>query len=58
MNYLEIDNRFDSPSKVTEFAVGFLKTHEFPEEHVYMICPNNKLVMTSVFPSAADIEVT
>lgn len=49
VNYSEIDNRFNAPSKVTDFAVGFLKMHELPEEHVYMVCLNNKLVMTSVF---------
>ena len=39
----------NSPEKIARFAKDVLRIHEEPEEYLYMMCLNNKLVMTSVF---------
>ena len=45
----EVDRIMNAPYKVDNLARKFLKMHEDPEEHLYMICMNVKLAMTSVF---------
>lgn len=49
VNYSGMDNRFTSPDEIARFAKGFLRMHEDTEEHMYMLCLNNKLMMTGVF---------
>ena len=49
VNRPDLDKFMNSPEKIAKFATEYLRMHEHPEEHLYMICLNNKLVMTSVF---------
>ena len=48
-NYPGMDRFMNSPEKVARFAKDVLRIHEECEEYLYMMCLNNKLVMTSVF---------
>lgn len=48
-NYPGMDRFMNSPEKIARFAKDVLRIHEEPEEYLYMMCLNNKLVMTSVF---------
>lgn len=48
-NCPHIDKSINSPDKVLGVARDFLGMHEDTEEHAYMLCLNNKLVLTSVF---------
>lgn len=49
VNYPEMDRQMNSPEKVAKLAKDCLRIHENTEEYLYMICLNNKLMMTSVF---------
>lgn len=49
VNYPELDRQMNSPEKVVRLGKEFLRIHENAEEYLYMICLNNKLMMTSVF---------
>lgn len=48
-NYPGMDRFMNSPEKVARFAKDVLRIHEECEEYLYMMCLNNKLVVTSVF---------
>lgn len=45
----EVDRKMNSPEKVIGLAKQYLRMHEEPEEHMYMVCMNSKLDMTGVF---------
>ena len=49
VNYPEMDNMLNSPEKIVKLAKGFLRMHEETEEHMYMLCLNNKLMLTGIF---------
>lgn len=49
MNYPNLDRTLNSPEKVVRLAREFLRMHEDTEEYCYMVCMNNKLMMTGVF---------
>ena len=49
VNCPDVDRVINRPGKVENVARKFLRMHEHTEEHLYMICMNTKLVMTSVF---------
>lgn len=49
VNCQDIDNLLNSPEKVDRVARDFLHIHEETEEYVYLLCLNNKNVMTSIF---------
>lgn len=49
VNCPNVDKTMNSPYKLEKLATHFLKMHEHPEEHLYMVCLNTKLHMTSVF---------
>ena len=49
VNCPEVDKTMNAPHKLERLATHFLKMHEQTEEHLYMICLNTKLHMTSVF---------
>lgn len=49
VNCPDVDRVMNSPEKVEKLARNFLRMHEHTEEHLYMVCMNTKLVMTSVF---------
>lgn len=48
-NCPQIDKVMNRPEVVIQVARDFLRMHEDTEEHAYMLCLNNKLVLTSVF---------
>lgn len=48
VNCPEIERKLTSPDKVDRLARDFLRMHEEPEEHVYMLCLNNRNVLTAV----------
>lgn len=48
-NCPQIDRVMNRPDVVLQVARDFLRMHEDTEEHSYMLCLNNKLVLTSVF---------
>ena len=48
-NRPDFDRQMNSPDKIVAFAKEVLRIHENAEEYLYMICMNNKLMMTSVF---------
>lgn len=39
----EIEDACDSPSVIDQIMRDYLQIHKYPEEHVYMICTDNKL---------------
>lgn len=39
----EIGDACDSPSVIDQIMRDYLQIHKYPEEHVYMICTDNKL---------------
>jgi DNA repair protein RadC len=43
------NRQMNSPEKIAIFAKEVLRIHENAEEYLYMVCLNNKLMMTSVF---------
>ena len=49
VNCPEVDKTMNSPYKLEKLATHFLKMHKQTEEHLYMVCLNTKLHMTSVF---------
>ena len=49
VNCAGIDKTMNSPHKLEKLATHFLKMHTHTEEHLYMVCLNTKLHMTSVF---------
>ena len=49
VNCPEVDKTINSPYKLEKLATHFLRMHEQTEEHLYMVCLNTKLHMTSVF---------
>ena len=49
VNCPEVDKTMNSPYKLEKLATHFLRMHEQTEEHLYMVCLNTKLHMTSVF---------
>lgn len=49
VNCPEVDKQMNAPHKLEKLATHFLKMHEQTEEHLYMVCLNTKLHMTSVF---------
>lgn len=40
---LEIGDACDNPSVIDQIMRDYLQIHKYPEEHVYMICTDNKL---------------
>jgi DNA repair protein RadC len=49
MNYPELSHIIRSPEDAVEIGRGFMRIHEEPEEHLYMICMNTKNRVTGVF---------
>lgn len=49
VNCPEVDRKMNSPEKVIAVAKYYLRLHEQTEEYLYMLCMNNKLVLTGVF---------
>ena len=49
VNCPQVDRKMNGPDKIVRLATYFLKMQEEPEEHMYMVCMNTKLEMTSVF---------
>lgn len=49
VNYPEMGNIMNSPSKVVKLAKDFLRMHEEAEEYMYMLCMNSKLALTGIF---------
>ncbi len=49
VNCPEVDRKMNSPEKVAGLAKYHLRLHERSEEYLYMICMNNKLVVTGIF---------
>ena len=49
VNCPAVDKTMNAPHKLEKLATHFLKMHEQTEEHLYMVCLNTKLHMTSVF---------
>lgn len=37
------------PGEIAKFATDFLRMHEQTEEYMYMLCFNNKMILTGVF---------
>lgn len=48
-NCPQIDSKINNPDAVLAVARDFLGMHEDSEEYAYMLCLNNKNVLTSVF---------
>ena len=48
-NRPDFDRQMNSPDKIVAFAKEVLRIHENAEEYLYMLCMNNKLMMTSMF---------
>lgn len=49
VNCPAVDKQMNAPHKLEKLATHFLRMHEQTEEHLYMVCLNTKLHMTSVF---------
>ena len=49
VNYPEIDRKMSSPENIVRLAKEYLRLHEQTEEYLYMVCTNNKLMVTGVF---------
>lgn len=49
VNCPAVDKTMNNPHKLEKLATHFLKIHRHTEEHLYMVCLNTKLYMTSVF---------
>ena len=49
MNCPSFNKTMNAPHKLEKLATHFLRMHEQTEEHLYMVCLNTKLHMTSVF---------
>lgn len=45
----DVDRQMNSPEKIVNLAITYLRMHELPEEYMYMLCMNTKLHMTGVF---------
>lgn len=45
----DVDRQMNSPEKIVNLAITYLRMHELPEEYMYMVCMNTKLHMTGVF---------
>lgn len=48
VNYPNIKRVMSTPERVDRLAREFLELHEAAEEYVYMLCMNNKNVLTSI----------
>lgn len=49
VNYPEMNNKFNSPEEVDRLARHFLRMTEETEEYMYMLCLNNKLMLSGIF---------
>lgn len=49
VNYPEIDRKMSSPEHIVGLAKQYLRLHEQTEEYLYMVCTNNKLMVTGIF---------
>lgn len=49
VNYPEIDRKMSSPENIVRLAREYLRLHEQAEEYLYMLCMNNKLMLTGIF---------
>ena len=49
VNCPEVDRKISSPEKLVSLAKYHLRLHERSEEYLYMVCTNNKLVVTGIF---------
>lgn len=49
VNYPEIDRKMSSPENIVCLAKEYLRLHEQTEEYLYMLCMNNKLMLTGIF---------
>lgn len=49
VNYPEIDRKMSSPENIVRLAKEYLRLHEQTEEYLYMVCTNNKLMVTGIF---------
>ena len=49
VNCPEVDRKITSPEKLVGLAKYHLRLHERSEEYLYMVCTNNKLVVTGIF---------
>lgn len=49
INYPEIDRKMSSPEHIVGLAKQYLRLHEQTEEYLYLLCMNNKLMLTGVF---------
>ena len=49
VNCPEVERKISSPEHVARLAKYHLRLHERTEEYLYMICVNNKLVVTGIF---------
>lgn len=49
LNYPEIDRKMSSPEHIVGLAKNYLRLHEQTEEYLYMLCMNNKLMLTGIF---------
>lgn len=47
-NCPDVDKKLITPTAVEKLAKNFLRMHELPEEHMYMLVLNNKLVLTGI----------
>lgn len=49
VNCPEVERKMSSPENVVRLAKYHLHLQERPEEYLYMVCVNNKLVVTGIF---------
>ncbi len=49
VNCPEVERKINSPEHVARLAKYHLRLHERTEEYLYMVCVNNKLIVTGVF---------
>lgn len=49
VNCPTVDRFMNRPDRIVKLATEFLRMQEHTEEHLYMVCLNTKLKMTSVF---------
>ena len=52
VNCPDVERKMSSPENVVRLAKYHLRLHERTEEYLYLVCVNNKLILTGIFELA------